>query len=377
MSQITNMLDSVRNTDKYDEHARLLQYIGKILMSNRLPAADLNYIVRFSVDEMKRLLTVIPSAAPYKKKDEIFNYEDKLLMLFTLAGKQSNFANDADIEVIQQLVTLVSSECTLENAVEELFKKDAIAKADVDKLLEIVKPITDEYRRGKLLHGINEYKDNIKKFSPEAKTALSEYLADEAERLIPLAQPNSDEIVALEYLVDVCKYFISDKLLNILDRLVQSCANNVRYFALETLLANNRTITESTVKPLAEDLEYAEMTLGMLNKHGKKELFPAELNNTEYLAKSDMVHWLVYPTELGKKPDDIQLIGSAKVKKDIYYVFKYKSDSNNLADECKNEWLIGWSSPDGNTFSNFDLLRDFEQKTPEKTLKKIVKKLIK
>ncbi|MDE5592553.1 MAG: hypothetical protein K2I75_01315 [Clostridiales bacterium] len=378
MSQITEMLDSVKNTDKYTEHANLLSYVGNIVLkTNGLSRSDLEYIVRFSVDEMRRLLTVIPTVTTYKKKDEIFNYEDKLLMLYTLAGKKADCATDADIEVIQELVTLVSAECTIETAVDKLFKQNAISKADIDKVIEIVKPITDEYRRGKFLQGLNEYKDGIKKLSPEAQAALAEYLADEAERLIPIARPDSDEMVELEYLADVCKHCITDRLLDLLERAVQSCADNVRYYALETLLANNRAVTESIVKPLAEDLEYAELTYGLLCKHGKQALFPAELNNTEYLAKSDMVHWLVYPTELGKKPDDVQLLGSGKVKKEVYYVFKYKSDSDNLCDECVNQWLIGWSSPDGGTFSNFDLLRDYEKKTVEKTVKHIIKKLIK
>ncbi|MDE6617432.1 MAG: hypothetical protein K2K13_00090 [Clostridiales bacterium] len=378
MSQITEMLDSVKNTDKYSEHANLLSYIGNIVLkTNSLSRADLEYIVRFSVDEMRRLLTVIPTVSTYKKKDEIFNYEDKLLMLYTLAGKNTDFATDADIEVIKELVTLVSAECTIETAVDKLFKQNTVSKSDIDKVIEIVKPITDEYRRGKFLQGLNEYKDGIKKLSPEAQAALAEYLADEAERLISIAQPDSDEMVELEYLADVCKHCITDRLLDLLERAVQSCADNVRYYALETLLNNNRTVTESIVKPLAEDLEYAELTYGLLCKHGKQALFPAELNNAEYLAKSDMVHWLVYPTELGKKPDDIQLLGSGKVKKEVYYVFKYKSDSDNLSDDCVNQWLIGWSSPDGGTFSNFDLLRDYEKKTVEKTVKHIIKKLIK
>lgn len=378
MSQITEMLDSVKNTDKYSEHANLLSYIGNIVLkTNSLSRADLEYIVRFSVGEMRRLLTVIPTVAEYKQKDEIFNYEDKLLMLYTLAGKKADCATDDDIEVIQELVSLVSAECTIETAVDKLFKQNAISKSDIDNVIETVKPITDEYRRGKFLQGLNEYKDGIKKLSPEAQAELAEYLADEAERLIPIAQPNSDEMVELEYLADVCKHCITDRLLDLLERAVQSCADNVRYYALETLLNNNRTVTESIVKPLAEDLEYAELTYSLLCKHGKQALFPAELNNTEYLAKSDMVHWLVYPTELGKKPDDIQLLGSGKVKKEVYYVFKYKSDSDNLSDDCVNEWLIGWSSPDGGTFSNFDLLRDYEKKTVEKTVKHIIKKLIK
>lgn len=104
-------------------------------------------------------------------------------------------------------------------------------------------------------------------------------------------------------------------------------------------------------------------------------LFPKKYASPEYLAKSDMVHWLCYPTELGKAPDEIELFGTVEVKKQPYYVFKYKSDSDNLSDELKNRWLVGWSSDDGGTFSHFTPLDECEKKTPEKTLKYIKKSL--
>ena len=117
------------------------------------------------------------------------------------------------------------------------------------------------------------------------------------------------------------------------------------------------------------------MTYAILKMHGKTHLFPAELATEEYLAKSDLVHWLTYPTELGKEPDQIEYLGKVK-KKEIYHVFRYKSDSDNLGEDLQGKWLIGWSNNEGGTFSNFDLYSDFEQKTVEKTLKVIKRKLL-
>jgi hypothetical protein len=113
----------------------------------------------------------------------------------------------------------------------------------------------------------------------------------------------------------------------------------------------------------------------MLKKLKKTSLFPAELAKPEYLAKSDLVHWLSYPTELGKAPDEIEYLGKVR-KGGVYYVFRYRSVRDTLSDELKGKWLIGWSSNDGGTFSNFDRYDDFVQKTPEKTLKYIKKKLL-
>ena len=117
------------------------------------------------------------------------------------------------------------------------------------------------------------------------------------------------------------------------------------------------------------------MTYELLKDHSLTSLFPTELSTPEYLAKSDMVHWLIYPTELGKQPDQIEYLGKVK-KKEEYYIFRYISDSDTLGDDLKGKWLIGWSATEGNTFSNFDLYSDFEKKTLEKTLKYIKKKLL-
>ena len=52
------------------------------------------------------------------------------------------------------------------------------------------------------------------------------------------------------------------------------------------------------------------------------------------------------------------------------------SDSDNLGDDLKNKWLIGWSSVEGGTFSNFDEYALFEKASVKKTLKNIKKKLL-
>ena len=374
----TEILNKLKNTTDYEESGRVLLYLGNVIKdTNKASSEDLSEIIRFAVEEMKRLLDVIPKEESYKIKDDMFFYEDKLLMIFTLAdGKTRNtYSTNEDIEVIRSLVELIGKETTLENAVDEIFQLKSISKEDIDKVIDIVKGIKDEYRRGKFFQGLIEHKDKLKSLSQDAKNTLADYVSAEGERLLGIAQENLDALTALEFIADVCKYFINDNLLQFLEHLMTLKANNIRYYALETLIANNRTVSKDAIKELAEDLEYADLTHSLLLKYGKSDLFPTEYAGAEYLAKSDMVHWLVYPTELGKKPDEIQLIGSVEVKKDTYYIFKYKSNSDNLSDDLLNQWLVGWASNNGNTFSNFELLSNYEGKDSKKTLKKITKVL--
>lgn len=61
---------------------------------------------------------------------------------------------------------------------------------------------------------------------------------------------------------------------------------------------------------------------------------------------------------------------------ELFRVFKYKTDSDNLSEDLHDVDLVGWSGNEGGTFSNFDPLSDFQKKTPQKTLKYIAKKLL-
>ena len=125
-------------------------------------------------------------------------------------------------------------------------------------------------------------------------------------------------------------------------------------------------------------MEYACLTYHTLEQHGLASRFPAEYTTEEYLAKSDLVRWLTYPTELGKVPDEIVYIGKIKqfFKKEVFHVFKFRSDSDTLDDSQKNKWLIGWSSNEGGTFSNFDEFAPYEGLPTEKALKLIKKNII-
>ena len=126
---------------------------------------------------------------------------------------------------------------------------------------------------------------------------------------------------------------------------------------------------------LAHDLEYASMTYVTLAHYGQADRFPSDCADEVYLAKSTMIRWLMYPTELGQMPEGIEYLGKVK-KKEVYHLFRFRSCSDTLDEDTKGKWLIGWASEEGGTFSNFDLYENFEQKTIEKTLKYIKRKLL-
>ncbi len=378
MAQFDEIFNDIQNSNDYEENARLLQYLGNVLKSNmaKLPAEEKISIKDFALKEMQKLIEVIPSAKNYREKDKMFFYEDSVLMIFTLMGDH-NSLTDEQADVLQKLIATVSKERVLENSVDKMFELAKIEKADAEAVLSIAKPIKDDYQRGMLFQGLLEHKDKIKNMSADAKSAIAEFTESELERLLSEKDLSDDAVNIIEFAADVSKYFITGKILDMLEKAMSVVDNQIRYFILETLLDNNRQVSADAIKEIAGDLSYANLLKNVLVKYGKANLFPKEYDTPEYLAKSDLVHWLCYPTELNQKPDEIELLGKATVKKEDYFIFKYKSDSDNLTDELQNVWLIGWSGSQGSTFSEFDKLSDFEKKTPEKTVKYITKKLLK
>jgi len=378
MSKYQEFFANLKNCGSYNEKGRVLEMLIRSFQGgNSVSGSDLNDIKSFVCGEISVLKDIISDAPNYKAKDEIFYYEDKLIGLFSFICARKADVTEDEFNQVKDLVTTVEKYRVLENSVDEMYKLDKIMPEDAKKVIEVASPITDEYQKGLFYQGLLNYEKNVNKFTSEAKTEIANYIATEMERYLSKKEKlTEDEINSLEIASDVCKNFICDKTIPLLNEILKLPNNNIRYYALATLLSRGQAVPENVIAELAQDIDYANLTFYLLKKHNLTDMFPKEYSAPEYLAKSDLVHWLTYPTELGKMPDEIVLLGDVKVKKEQYYIFKYKSDSDTLSNDLKNEWLIGWSSEDGGTFSNFDRLCDYEQKKPEKTLKVIKKKLI-
>lgn len=380
MSPFKQITDGIKNSAEYKEKSSLTRYLCTLLsqMKKSVNAEDSALLNNFALYELQKLISVIPAAENYKEKDGIFAYEGALLGVLMLSGNTPESLSAEQADIIRQVVSLVQKERVPESDIEELFKLEKIEKSDIERLLKTVKSLTDDYQRGMLYQGLNEHKheDEFNKFTAEAKEALAEYTAADIARFISDGG-DPDRAKSMEYAADVCKLYADGRLLDELEKTMALKHDNVRYYSAETLLEKGREIPAAAVNEMAVNLAYAELLYGLLKKHGKAALFPAEYSSPEYLAKSDLAHWLTYPTELGKMPDEIELLGVAKVRGEIFHIFKYRSDSDTLSGDLHGQWLIGWSGDGGGTFSNFDKLSDFEKKKPEKTLKNIVKKLLK
>ena len=376
MATFTSILEAIGQAKSYSDKTQLLSVLLNALQGKKgKPVGeDRTELSTFAFSEIEGLLRTLPTLSTYREKDQLFGYEDQLLGLVMLCYDSPALIAQDELPKIQLLQTMVSKERFVENAIDEIFGDGNMQKEVVERLLCMLIPLKDEFQKGQLYQGLLHYQQDIKRLSDDAKAPLTDYLVAEMTRYLE-APTGEDVLNNLELACDVCRYFLNGDLLALLKKATKLPKASVRFYALSTLLKAGEQASPDVIEALATDAEYAALTYAVLKEHGLTTLFPAHFATPEYLAKSDMIRWLLYPTELGQMPDEIEYLGKVK-KKEVYHIFRFRSASNTLDDESKGKWLIGWSSDEGGTFSNFDLYEKFEQKTLEKTLKYIRKKLL-
>lgn len=377
MSKFDSIIETMRTVD-FREKKQFLEYLCRMAekAKHQFHQADREALLAFAHEEVEHMLKAIPAAENFKEKDLIFECENFLLgLIMHLCGTPTQLPPEKLLK-IKALTEIVNKERYIETTLDSIFEQPTVTQTDMNRLLYWVRQTTDEYQKSKLFLGLSHYQKDFGKLTEDARRTLSEYISSEMRRLMTL--DCEDTWNALELLADVGKYFADENVTAALQELLQYGRNHINVYAVDTLVGMGQEVPQAVIQALAQDPEYAFLTHSTLQRFGKASMFPAEYATEEYLAKSDLVHWLTYPTELGQVPDAIEYIGKVKylLKKEVFHVFKFRSDSDTLDEELKGKWLIGWSSNEGGTFSNFDEYARFEMQTTEATLKNIKKKLL-
>ena len=385
MTTYTPILDRVRAAETMHDKSQLLTYLGRALSANRkkLSPADRTELGAFTLSELEEVPALLNKAENYREKDEIFGIMDSLMNLVMICYDSPAAMPRDKVEMIQRVIERCNKERFLENAIDETFKGNP-TEADMERILCMASPLKDEFHKGQLWQGLIHYKGQVNTLSNDAKAVLARYAVSELTRFAEARREGTftEEMKdQLEFICDAagCLMFnapVNPELVGLIGDLLELKDGDISYYALSTLLSVGEKVSDEVIVTLAKDIVHADQTYSLLERHNMTARFPAELRDPAYLAKSDLVHWLTYPTELGREPDEIELLGVTKKKGETFHVFRYKSDSDNLGDDLKGVWLIGWSGNDGGTFSNFDKYADYEKKTPEKTVKYIRRKLL-
>ena len=143
----------------------------------------------------------------------------------------------------------------------------------------------------------------------------------------------------------------------------------LKYYAALSLLRLKTAIKPEVLDEIAASSEVRIELFAKLKKMGALDLFPVKYRNQAALAESDMVRWLTFPTELGRVPDEIELMKviSADTETDDgiidYFVFRFRTHEPHWS--AKDGWMAGVSGPFlrkneptenalGETFSRFE-----------------------
>ncbi len=374
MSEAMQIITVLREIPR-EERAGICRYLLNMSDKVKLKKDEKAALYEIAEEELRELMPLISTAVTYKVKSQLADYAELLLGLCTKTVSGPAELPESLLLGLRSVYDLLQEVRSFENAVGKLFNQEEVYPAYVEQLLNLYRSLSDEDQKVQMYAGMLHYKDKLAALPDECKALFSGHMAEEltAKSGASLSADGADH---LEYMVDAARYVADDRLLDAVAEAAKSPHTNLSYYAIDTLLHCGRAIPMEAAVRVANDLAYAALLHHSLEIHGKADLFPAELNDPVYLAKSDLVHWLLYPTELGEAPDEIEYIGQTKASGEQFYLFRFRSDSDNLEESAKGQWLLGWSGSEGSTFSEFRLYADYEQETPEKTVKYIRKKVL-
>jgi hypothetical protein len=178
-------------------------------------------------------------------------------------------------------------------------------------------------------------------------------------------------------LLDLFGHFPGDRVEKTLRQALDYKDPRLKYFALISLLRLEKSVDKQHVVDVAAHAEMRNWLYSTLKHLDKSPLFPEEFRTQQAFAESDMVNWLVYPTELHRVPDDIELMKVVTVDTGLrdgiydYYLFRFRTKEPHWA--AKDGWMAGVSGPYlrkdeptteslGDTFSSF---AKWDAKTPD------------
>lgn len=155
----------------------------------------------------------------------------------------------------------------------------------------------------------------------------------------------------------------------------------LKYFAAMHLLRLGETVGQGDLDAIAADGEMRGFLHGRLASMGKLALMAERFRTQGALAEADMIHWLTYPTELARVPDEIELMAVVAGKRntrEAIYLYRFRTHPPHWAAE--KGWTAGIAGPfprqgppvaDGGdqTFSSFE---KWDSASPDEHVKAIV-----
>lgn len=313
-----------------------------------------------------------------------FSDRAKPLALVLLARMEDKEAAQAYMQIVRSharagdIPHLIMGPLEQKPRHENVFFPELLDYADVDKLSNDIYRFCLAYANAGLV--------SPKTLAPFAKQVLARYelLAANlrpAQRAEGIAWMWEDAYSEARFsaglIMDLLGHFPSQLVEDTLRRALEFRDTRLKYFAVASLFRLGKEVERKEIAAIAANPEMRNWLFELLQKHGKSKGFPDQFRTQAAFAEADMVNWLTYPTELGRTPDQIELMKVVPVDTGLpngiydYYLFRFKTLEPHWA--AKDGWIAGISGPFrrgdaptilglGDTFSTFD---KWESKTPD------------
>ena len=181
----------------------------------------------------------------------------------------------------------------------------------------------------------------------------------------------------LEVIVDMACYLKSNEIKDIINEIDAFDDNkNADVFIVKYKCINGLEVSNKKLKSLEQNDEVLCRLYSILERLGFNEKYLSDVTQ-ESIAKSNMINWLMYPTELGSVPDKIELLGEFIYNNTKCYAFKFSKEGFKVEGD-----LLGVSGgfpldkvssiSTGYTFSKFEKVEENWQKQAEELVNFII-----
>lgn len=181
----------------------------------------------------------------------------------------------------------------------------------------------------------------------------------------------------LEVIVDMSCYLNDKEISNIIDEIDHLGKNeNADIFIMKYKIINNMKISDKKLKMLKQDSERLWLLYSIMEELNINNVYLNDVSQ-ESIAKSNMIKWLKYPTELGSNPDKIELLGEFIYNNTKCFAYKFSKNNFKISGD-----LLGVSGgfpldkissiTNGYTFSKFENVSDDWEKQSNELVEFIV-----
>jgi hypothetical protein len=167
----------------------------------------------------------------------------------------------------------------------------------------------------------DELKERLTKATARKLNDIINYIKDKKKDVNPVVFND------LEVIVDLACYLKNqeiNKLINEIDDLINN--NNVDIFIIKYKIINDLKTKKEKIECISKDEEKLITLYSVMERLGVNNIYLNDISQ-EMIAKSDMIRWLSYPTELGSKPDKIELLGSFDFNNTKCFAFGFSKDN--------------------------------------------------